>query len=235
VNYEFPYEALDGNRFQRLCQALLVATFPDLQALPLNQGDGGRDAFLRLRQPGETIVFQCKWSQNPAGVKDPTQWLANSLAREAGNIKDLANAGVTRYRVMTNVVGTSRAQKGAIARLQKYMDGIVPISDIQCWWRADIDARLRAHPALRWEFPELLTGIQVLKELMEDALGEDARRRTLAIRSFLADQFDADRSVRFQQIDLEDADLDKVFVDVPLVEDLRVDACRPVSLRDEFD
>jgi hypothetical protein len=39
----FPYE-LDGVRFQRLVQSLLVHEYDDIQRLPLPGADGGRDA-----------------------------------------------------------------------------------------------------------------------------------------------------------------------------------------------
>jgi hypothetical protein len=41
-----------------------------------------------------------------------------------------------------------------------------------------------------------------LRLIIEKGLGEDAERRTNAIRAFVRDQFDRDEEVRFKQIEL---------------------------------
>lgn len=44
---DFAYEVLGDEKFQKLCQAVLVDIFPNVQCLPVGQPDGGRDAFTR--------------------------------------------------------------------------------------------------------------------------------------------------------------------------------------------
>ena len=68
---DYNYEALDDKRFQKLCQALIVAQFPDVQCLPVGEADGGRDAFLVREYSGKKSVhvFQVKFSQNPDSTK----------------------------------------------------------------------------------------------------------------------------------------------------------------------
>lgn len=61
-------EQLGDERFQQLCQAILVSQFPNVQCLPVNQPDGGRDAFMRYRKTSSSsalIVYQVKFVRNP--------------------------------------------------------------------------------------------------------------------------------------------------------------------------
>ena len=64
---EYHYETLDDKRFQKLCQALIVAQYPNTQCFPVGQPDGGRDAisFHPESNQGEFIVFQVKFSLHP--------------------------------------------------------------------------------------------------------------------------------------------------------------------------
>jgi hypothetical protein len=41
---DYLYENLGDERFQELCQALLVKEMPHVQCFPIGQRDGGRDA-----------------------------------------------------------------------------------------------------------------------------------------------------------------------------------------------
>ena len=41
---DYQLENLGDERFQQLCQALLVREFPDVQCFPVGMPDGGRDS-----------------------------------------------------------------------------------------------------------------------------------------------------------------------------------------------
>ena len=57
---DYHYETLNGQSFQKLCQALIVAQNPNTQCLPVGQPDGGRDAFFFHAEPDQAkfAVFQ---------------------------------------------------------------------------------------------------------------------------------------------------------------------------------
>ena len=42
---DYPFENLDPERFQNLCQALLTKEFPHVQCFPVAQPDGGMRRF----------------------------------------------------------------------------------------------------------------------------------------------------------------------------------------------
>jgi hypothetical protein len=74
----YHYEALGDERFQEFCQALLSASFPNVQCLPVGQPDGGRDAFHLIRhrlirepdqKENELVVFQVKYIKSPADTR----------------------------------------------------------------------------------------------------------------------------------------------------------------------
>jgi len=55
------FENLGPERFQQLCQALLVKEYPNVQCFPVAQPDGGRDAIVYHhldKTPEKFIVFQ---------------------------------------------------------------------------------------------------------------------------------------------------------------------------------
>jgi hypothetical protein len=58
-------ENLGPERFQQLCQALLVKEFPGMSCLPVGQPDGGRDAVRYAfdeKDPSAFAVYQVKYS-----------------------------------------------------------------------------------------------------------------------------------------------------------------------------
>lgn len=89
---DYNYEALDDKRFQKLCQALIVAQFPDAQCLPVGEPDGGRDAILLhgYSNNKKTVVFQVKFSRNP----DQKSSDRNQQSRSEGtNQREATNLG----------------------------------------------------------------------------------------------------------------------------------------------
>ena len=206
-------EALGPETFQRFCQSLLSYEKPDLQALDVGHPDGGRDAFSYDERAGQYGVLQVKFVRASTPVKDPLKWIKGIVKGESAKIERLVDRGATSYLLMTNAVGTPHLDSGAVDKVAAYLAEAIPIP-AACWWRNDLLVRLAKHPQLRWGYPDLLSPADILKELVESQLGEDARRRTLAIRAFVARQYEADRMVRFKQVDLHN-DLLNLFVDVP--------------------
>ena len=54
------YEDLGAERFQELCQTLLLKQYPRLQCFPVGMPDGGRDAAVS-RRTEDGIVVQVKF------------------------------------------------------------------------------------------------------------------------------------------------------------------------------
>ncbi len=74
---------------------------------------------------------------------------------------------------------------------------------------------------IKWSYPEILSGPDVLRYIVQSGLQEHADRRTSAIRTYIRDQYDRETQVRFKQVELQNRLLD-LFIDVP------------VELRDAF-
>jgi hypothetical protein len=68
---------------------------------------------------------------------------------------------------------------------------------------------------IKWVYPQLMTGPDLIRAVLEGAGGEDRARRESAVRAFIASQYHMDREVRFRQIELQNRLLD-LFVDVPV-------------------
>ena len=94
------------------------------------------------------------------------------------------------------------------------MDEQLPIP-AQCWWRDDINRRLDDAFDIKWSYPDVLTGPDILRLVIETALPDDASRRTTAIRACVRDQFERDKEVRFKQVELQN-ELLNLFIDVPV-------------------
>lgn len=207
---QYDYERFTPDRFQEFCQALLVRQYPDAQCYPVGQKDGGRDAL------SGGIVFQVKFKRERLQGDDGFRILRDALSDEVEKVKKLAARGATHYVIMTNLVGTSALDNGQRDKIQKYLDDELPIPG-QVWWRPELDARLNNAYELKWIFSEILTSGDMLQMLIEEGLGENARRRMLAVNGYLTAQFDADEYVKFKQADLQASDLLSLFVDVPVM------------------
>jgi hypothetical protein len=71
----YPLESLGSDRFQRLCQALLVREYPDVKCFPIGQADGGRDAVAPSADAaGAFVVFQVKFTSAALAITDPHKW-----------------------------------------------------------------------------------------------------------------------------------------------------------------
>lgn len=218
----YHYEALGDERFQELCQALIVKQFPHAQCLPVGQPDGGRDAFLltqMMRMPqgrteNDSTVFQVKFSKSPTGNKSEREFIESIIKLEKSKIEKLKLRGLKRYYLLTNVQGTSHLDSGSIDRVNEILRSELGI-DAYCWWRDDIDRRIDALPNLKWAYPEILKATDLLGHLLEGRLGEAEERRRAAIKAYLTCQYHDEQELKFKQTDLRSSMTD-LFVDLPM-------------------
>ncbi|MFD0278237.1 NACHT domain-containing protein [Kitasatospora sp. NPDC127111] len=219
---DYNYESLLNQRFQMLCQSLLVIDYPGVQCFPVGMADGGRDATARTSGHAD-IVFQVKFTAKPSSIKNPVKWITDSIEGELEKIKRLQERGVTRYFLVTNLAASANLDTGTIDKVDRYLREHVPI-DAQCWWRDDLDRRLDSNYDLKLRYPSLLSGADLLR-LMIERMGpeENRRRRHRALNSYFAQQFEQDSSIRFKQADLLPSSLFNLFVDVPAAPTLSPD------------
>ncbi|MFJ2751516.1 NACHT domain-containing protein [Streptomyces sp. NPDC087297] len=212
----YHYEQLDDERFQHLCQALLTREFPGTQCFPVGQRDGGRDAVQFIGAPkGKYRLFQVKFVRNPFSVQDPHKWLVDTMNGEMPKIRKLLqeHPGALEYVLLTNVAGTAFPEFGSIDSLNEVLNTDVPVP-IRGWWRDDLDRRCDAAADVKWAYPDILRGTDVLQAIAK-SVGPDLQgRRVDVLRSFAVDQFELDSEVRFKQVELSN-DILGLFVDVP--------------------
>jgi len=212
---DYRYEALGPDRFQHLCQALLVKNEPAIQCLPTGQGDGGRDAIHRhLGRNPKLTVFQFKFTAHPDKVKDAASWLAETLKSEQPKIQKLIARGLKRYYLLTNVPGTARLSSGTIDKVNDLLTRTIPVPSA-CWWRDDLNRRLDGASDVKWAYPEILSGADVVALLAGADLGATDRERILdTVKGYVRKQYDDEEDVRFREVDLRHS-LFNLFVDVP--------------------
>ena len=215
----YQYEQLNDESFQQLCQSLLIKAFPDLQCYPVGQADGGRDATVQHFRltPATTglVVFQVKFARRDLNPSEARAWLLRTLKNELPQVQKQIDAGAKRFVLVTNVAGTGVRDVGSMDKLQALLEKHIPIP-ASAWWRNDIDRRLDDSFDLKFAYPALLTGPDFLRLMVDASPSEGRERRRNAMTAFLSHQFDADREVKFKQVDLESEIFD-LFTDVPLV------------------
>ena len=186
----YHYEALGDERFQEFCQALISASFPSVQCLPVGQPDGGRDAYLRYRllehatksSAKDIIVFQVKYVRNPKDTRDERDMIEEVVKNERPKVERLKEFGLFKYYLITNVKGTAHLDVGSIDRTNKLLTELLGI-DAYCWWRDDVDRRLDGSSSVKWSYPEVLKATDLLETLVSGRLGEEEERRRSAIGS----------------------------------------------------
>lgn len=219
---DYLYEQLGDERFQELCQALLVKELPHVQCFPVGQRDGGRDAigyFVFDKSKTGFSVFQVKYVRKPFAEKDLHKKLLDIIEEEAPKLQKLIPKGANSYYLITNIPGTAYLDSGSIDTCQNLLSNALSVPAF-CWWRDDLNRRLDNAYDLKWVYPEVMTGTDLLRLIVESGLTEDKERRTSAIRTFVRTQYDEDEEVRFKQIELQNKLLD-LFVDVPIGSDDR--------------
>lgn len=211
----YGYENLGDERFQQLCQAILTTVYNDVQCLPVGQPDGGRDALLRPTVPHsrvDSVVFQVKFSKVP-DTKNERIVIEELIKTESEKINKLKARGLERYYLITNVSGTSHYDSGSIDRVNDQLSLAFNVQ-AYCWWRDDIDRRMDTNSSIKWSFPDILRGSDLLQFLYEGKFGGEESRRLAAIKAYLAYQYKYDSQLKFKQVDLEKGLVD-LFVDVP--------------------
>jgi len=213
---DYPFENLDPERFQNLCQALLTKEFPHVQCFPVAQPDGGRDALSYLAEDEERgfIVYQIKYVRRPFAETDPHRWLGEILKGEVPKLQKLIPKGAKQYILITNVPGTAHLDVGSIDKIHQLLKKELDVP-AQCWWRDDLSRRLDHAWDLKWVYPVLMTGPDLIRSVIESGLSTCKERRSAAIRAYLINQFDTDQRVRFKQVEIDNRLLD-LFIDVPV-------------------
>lgn len=160
------------------------------------------------------MIFQVKLSRRPNNLSNPEKWVTDVVKGELPKIKTLARQGASQYKLITNLSATAHLGGGSLDRVQRTLKRLVPIP-AECWWSDDLDRRLENAFDLKLSYPELFTGSDFIRLLVEqDRKDPEAKRRQRAIKAYLADQYKREREVRFKQAELSN-DLLGVFIDVP--------------------
>ena len=215
----YPYEQLNDENFQQLSQSLLIREFPGLQCFPVGQPDGGRDAIAQLFRaaPDKTgfILFQVKFSRSELTEDNARRWLFRTLRGELPKVRKQMEQGAERFVLVTNVPGTGHHKAGSKDRLQALLEDQIPIP-AQAWWRDDLDRRLDDAWDLKFAYPALFSGTDLLRLVIEARSDRDHNRRRNAITAFLSHQFHSEREVKFKQVELAN-DIFDLFIDVPII------------------
>lgn len=203
------YENSTADRFQHLCQTLLLETYPELQCFPVAQKDGGRDGV----DLASKTILQVKFRRNDED--ESADWMIRALKGELPKIQRLVARGATKYVMVTNARPTAHEDVGRIDRVQEWLDDNVSIPAV-CLWRDDLDRRLdKASTGLKLRYSELLTLEDGLDVLLLQLAQPRHQAQEDALRFFVKKQFDLDEEVKFKQVSLSSNLLD-LFVDVPV-------------------
>jgi hypothetical protein len=214
---DYQYENLGPERFQELCQALLINEIPNIQCFPVGQPDGGRDAIsFHLSGKGKFNfnIYQVKFVRKPLSEKEPHSWLIKTMEMEIPKIRNMIPKGAKAYYLITNIPGTGHFDTGSIDKIISLVEKGLDLP-FYCWWRDDLNRKMDNAWNLKWVYPEIITGPDLLRYIVEEGLSEDKSRRTSAIKAFIRSQYDKEKDVRFKQVDLQN-NLFDLFVDAPL-------------------
>ncbi len=166
---------------------------------------------------GSYRVFQVKFVRNPFIIDDVHKWLVDTMKGEIPKIQEILKRkkGAIEYILVSNVPGTAFPDSGSIDTLNELLNSDSPVP-IRAWWRDDLDRRCDGHADVRWAYPDMLRGTDLLQALAESIGGDLSGNRLDVLRSFAVEQFDMDNEVRFKQIELSNEILN-LFVDVPAI------------------
>lgn len=206
----YDYEQLLDEQFQQVCQSLVVREYPGAQCYPVGMPDGGRDA----TADGGAIVLQVKYARDFRKIADPVKWFKKAIDGERAKIEKLISRGASSYILITNMPGTSHLDIGTMDLIQAHMNETIQVPSF-CWWRDDLDRRLDNNFDLKMRFPAILSGPDLLRQLLQSFPNEHRERRLAAMSSYLINQESVDSTVRFKQADLLSSALFDLFIDVP--------------------
>ena len=180
----YNYEALNPETFQKFAQALIVAQYPDTQCLPVGQPDGGRDAHFLFNEPDHDgfIVFQVKFSRSPL-EKNEREVVQALIESEKEKVDKLIQRGAIQYYLITNVRGTAHLDTGSIDKCDNRLKEVFAIPSY-VWWRDDLDARLDNHTDVKWSYPQICKGTDVLGYLRNSNMVFDREQSSQAINAY---------------------------------------------------
>jgi hypothetical protein len=159
------------------------------------------------------IGFQVKYSRDPSSATE-REAVIGLIRTEKNKVENLKARGLSSYYFLTNVRGTAHLDTGSIDRANEELTAQFGIP-AHCYWRDDIERRLDANHDVKWSFPSILRGADLLKDLLSGDLGEAGQRRKFALKAYITTQFSLDEEVKFKQVELQNKLLD-LFIDVPV-------------------
>ena len=211
----YNYEALNYLSFQKFVQALIVKVHRETICLPVQQPDGGRDAFFYhdALERKNFVVFQVKFTKNPT-EKSERDVIERLIKYEQNKVDVLINKGATHYYLATNVQGTAHLEQGSIDKVNEKLTNTFGIPSY-VWWRDDLDARLDNASDIKWSYPEICRTTDVLQFLLKHPEKKAELEAVRAITAYIANQYGDDRDVKFKQVELKRLITD-LFVDIPI-------------------
>ncbi|WP_327695914.1 NACHT domain-containing protein [Streptomyces sp. NBC_00459] len=232
----YPYEQLDGRRFQLLTQSLITAEHPNVQCFNISGPDGGRDAVGMSLRPAsrslkDTLVYQAKFRErNPLGTPTADEhykWVIANLKAELPKVRRLAKREAELFTFVTNVSATAHPDSGLRDRVQDWVTKNLPLPTT-IWWREDLDARLSRHSDLIFKF-SLFRGIDSVRAYFQALLPAAAAPSVLSGISlqpshpgvstmllYLHKQYEEEGSLRFKQVETDPIPVLNHFVDTPV-------------------
>lgn len=210
---DYHFTTLGADRFQSLCQAVLVKRFDRIQCFPTGQPDGGRDASQRLETDlSDITVFQVKFSKDPQS-KTEREVVEDLVRTESSKVQELVKRGAKKYILMTNVRGTSHRDSGSIDRVNKALTDAFSIP-VFCYWETELSRELDGDSSLKWSYPEIIKATDLLEQLVFlHSTGLEQPQKN-AVKSFLTTQAKDDAKLKFKQVEIRE-DIIDLFVDVP--------------------
>ncbi|MEV6221922.1 hypothetical protein AB0M13_09755 [Nocardia fluminea] len=203
------YENSDPERFQHLCQSLLLADYPSLQCFPVGQPDGGRDGWDLDSDTALQVKF--KRTDEP----DSADWMIAALEGELPKIRRMIEKGLSKYVMATNARGTGHEDSGKIDKVRAWLKKNISVPAV-CLWRDDLDRRIDVAPvALKFKYSEIVMLSDGIELLFYQQFELQDKKKLDIIKWFLRDQFKKDKAVKFKQVHLSNELLD-LFIDIPV-------------------
>ncbi len=103
---------------------------------------------------------------------------------------------------VSNVEGSAHLDVGLIDTTKNWLRERCNV-DPECLFRADIERRLDGNWDIKWAYPEILSGADNLRILVETVSPGRVDTLRAALNSFMTAQYKQDYRVKFKQVDLE--------------------------------
>ena len=127
--------------------------------------------------------YQVKFARAPLSEKDPHKWIKGIVEEESPKVKKLIAVGARQYVLLTNVPGTAHFEVGSIDSVNELLTQELGIPSV-CWWRNDICRRLDDAWNLKWAYPEIMAGPDLIRAVIESGLSEDKNDAPLQLGRF---------------------------------------------------